>query len=109
MPQRTAPPFSCYLWHFFCESEPFCDKTGSVVVCRRNKKAYRLVKSCNVVWLYAIICGIGITASALLASSRGYDTLAFAVALLLSFILCPLYSYRHSEFEELPDEATRDG
>ena len=108
MQTRTAPPFLCYLWHFFWALEPFCDKTGSVIVCKSRRTAYRLVKSRSVVWLYAIVCAMGITASVLLALPRVYNGLLFLFTVWLGFVLCALYSYRHTTFEELHDDKKQE-
>ena len=101
MQKRTAPPFLCYLWHFIWQPEPFFNKESSVIVCKRKNISYRMVNSCNVAWLYGIVFVTGLAASFFLALPKIYNVLLLFCTLLLGFLLPALYSYRHTEFEEV--------
>ncbi len=108
MQKRTAPPLSCYFWHFIWEPEPFFNKTSGVVICKRENSSYRIIKSCNVAWLYGIMFAGGLAASFLLTLPKLYNALLLFCTLLLGFGLPALYSYYRTEFEKLPHDASRD-
>lgn len=108
MQQRTAPPFLYYLWHFIWEPEPFFNKESGVVVYKSKNISYRIVKSCNVAWLFGIVFASGLAASYFFALPKLYNLLLLFCTLLLAFVLPALYSYCHTKFEELPDDKKQE-
>ena len=110
MPQRTAPPFWCYLWYFLWRRGTLWDNTPNILSCRRTKQTFRIIYFVSAAWLRALIIASGLFVYWFASYSHWiYKALIVLLTLLAALFSSGLYSYCRTEFEELSDEAVQDG